>query len=246
VTSQQACYLYGIVSTEVPHPVGMTGVHDSNLEFVAHDGIAAVISALDVERPLGKHTDLLAHSRVLDALAAHGAVVPVRFGSVLPDRADVVPGVLKPGLARFRDLLDDLSGRVQFNLRARYDEQTVLTEVVTANPAIAKLREQTRGKPEAATYYARMRLGELVAHELAGLRKADSGVILDTLAPHTVAQSVRDGEGVDHLMYAAFLVDTAQRAAFEEAAESIAATLNGRATLQLTGPLAPYDFVTRE
>lgn len=246
MTASQACYVYGVIAAGASTPEGVTGLHEEAVELLEHDGIAAVVSAVDVERPLGKRTDLLAHSRVLDAFAASGAVVPIRFGSVLPDRSDVLTGLLKPGNARFRELLDELSGRTQFNLRAVYDEEVVLAEVVRENPAVAKLREQTRNQPEAATYYSRLRLGELVAQALTRKREAESEVILDALAPHSVAHSIREREGIDHLLDAAFLVDTEQRGPFEQAAEATAASLHGRARLRLVGPLAPYDFVAEK
>lgn len=246
MTASQALYVYGVVAAGASTPGDVTGLRETPVELLEHDGIAAVVSTVDVERPLGKRADLLAHGRVLDAFAARCAVVPIRFGSVLPDRSEVLAGLLEPGSARFRELLDELSGRVQFNLRARYDEEVILTEVVRENPAVAKLREQTRNQPEAATYYSRMRLGELVARAVARKREAESQVVLDALAPHSVAHSIRDGEGVDHLLDAAFLVETKQQEPFEQAAEATAASLHGRARLRLVGPLAAYDFVTEE
>src|SRR5690606_32558278 len=106
--------------------------------------------------------------------------------------------------------------------------------------------EQTRNQPEAATYYSRMRLGELVARAVARKREGERQVVLDSLAPHSVAHSIRDGEDVDHLLDAAFLVETKQQEQLEQAAEATAASLHGRARLRLVGPLAAYDFVTEE
>lgn len=237
-------YVYGVVTADAVVPDGLTGVAGQPVELVEHAGIAAVVSDVPPELPLAKRANLVAHSTVLDRIAAAQAVVPVRFGSVLPEGSDVVAGLLEPHGAQFRELLDELAGRRQFNVRGRYDEATVLTEVVAENPAIAELRRRTRGLPEAATYYDRMHLGERVARALADKREEDSRVILDALLPHAVTYRVRDGARIDHLVDVAFLVAADQHEAFDRAAESAAAALRHRATLQLVGPLAPYDFVS--
>lgn len=236
-------YVYGVVATGAVVPDGLAGVGGTPVELVEHDGIAAVVSDVPSERPLGRRADLVAHSTVLDGVAAAQAVVPVRFGSVLPDGPDVIAELLEPHAEQLRTLLNELADRKQFNLRGRYDEGTVLAEVVTENPTIAALRERTRGLPEEATYYDRMRLGELVARALAGKREADGRAILDRLLPHAVTYRVRDGGRIDHLVDAAFLVAADEQEAFDRAAESAAAEVRERATLQLVGPLAPYDFV---
>ena len=201
------------------------------------------MTVIDVERPPGRRKDLLAHSAVLDAVAAAGPVVPVQFGSVLPDSASVVEDFLDPDHDRFAELLEQLTGRTQFNLRATYNEAAVLAEVVAEDPEVAELRERTRDLPEEVGYGERVRLGELVASALEAKREHDAGILLDAVLPHVAAHNVRNGSGVDHLLDVAFLVDEDRREGFEEALESLAEAMHERARLQLFGPLAPYDFV---
>jgi hypothetical protein len=89
-------------------------------------------------------------------------------------------------------------------------------------------------------------MGELVAQALESKREADGKAVLDALLPHVVASRVLPGAGIDHLVDVAFLVDDDRRAAFEEAAEDVAASVAPRATVRLVGPVAPYDFVPEE
>jgi hypothetical protein len=196
-----------------------------------------------VDRPLGRGADVIAHSRVLDSFAAQGAVIPVRFGSVLADPSDVVDELLAPNAEQLREVLDDLAGMCQLTLQARYVEETVLSEVVEETPEIAELRAQTRDLPEDVSYPARVRLGELVARVMDSKRDLDGQAILDVLAPLAVEHRVRAGSGLDHLADIAFLVADERRNAFEDAAEELAAGFHGRARLRLMGPVAPYDFV---
>jgi hypothetical protein len=206
--------------------------------------VAAVVGPVDAEGRLGGRAEILAHGKVLDALVQHDAtVIPVRFGAVFEDDAQVVDAVLAEHEPDLLQTLEALRGRLQFTLRARYDEAVVLAEVVAENAHIAALRDATRGRPEEATYPDRVRLGELVAQALEAKREADGQLLVDTLAPHAVEVSVLTGSGVDHLARLAFLVDRDLVGRFEDRAEALAASMAPRARLALVGPVAASDFV---
>jgi hypothetical protein len=240
----QGLYVYGVVRDDPDRLAhGPAGVDDAPLELVPHDGLAAVVGVISLDRPPGRRKDLLAHTAVLDALAATGPVVPVQFGAVLPQVDDVLDGFLAPEAERFEHLLDELEGRTQFNVRGRYNQDAVLAEVVAEDREIATLRERTRDLPEEAGLGERARLGELVARALEGKREQDTATVLDVVLPHVAAYAPRAGAALDHMMEVAFLVDDDRRGAFEDALESVAEAMHERARLQLLGPMAPYDFV---
>ena len=227
-------------------PAGLRGLGEHDLTAIVEGDIAAVVQRVDTSRPLGTRADLLAHNAVLDALAGLGPVAPVRFGSVLEDAAAVVEELLGPYHDHFRQLLAELGGKAQFNLRVTYVEDVVLAEVVAENREIAELRERTRDQPEGAAYAERIRLGELVSQALDAKRAFDGDVVLDALVPFASAHRVREGGGLAHLLDVALLIPDSHRAGFEAVAEDLAATMSPRARLRLLGPLAPYDFVPED
>ena len=237
-------YLYGIVPADSPRPDDVLGHDDKPVHRIEHGSVAAVVGPPPQGRALGRRADLMTHSRVVNALAARVPVIPARFGSVLPGGNAVVEELLAPNAEYHTDLLEDLSGKAQFNLRAQYDEQAILAEVVAEDAQIAALREQTRKAAEEDLYGERVRLGELVAQALDAKRTVDAQTILDLVAPHTVEVATQEGGGLDHLLEASFLVDDEHRQTFESAAEDAASLMAGRARLRLLGPLAPYDFVS--
>lgn len=246
VQASSGCYLYGIAAADLTLPDDLSGIDGQAVGVVSLKGVAAVTSPLDVERLIARRADLVAHSRVLDAVAAAGPVIPVRFGSVMHNRSELMAEVLEPGYERFEAMLRDLAGHAQFTVRARYEEAQILSEVVAENPEIARLNSDTRDQPEQPQYRALVRLGELVAAALEEKRVADAERMLSSLEPFVAAVRVRGGAGIDQLVDAAFLVDNDRRAAFEQAAEQLAAEYAGRARLKLVGPSAPYDFVDPE
>jgi hypothetical protein len=242
------CYVYGIVPATSPggseRLAGeVTGVDGAEIELVEHGDLAAAVGIIRVERPPGRRADLVAHHEVLDALAARGAVVPVQFGSVLRDRQEVVDELLVPNQEHFATLLEQLTGRHQFNLRGRYLEEAVLAEVVAEDREIAHLRQRTRDLPEEAAYHERVRLGELVARALESKREVDAQIVLDAVLPLCTDHRVRPGGGVDHVLDVALLVDDDKRDRFEQTLEAVAEGVHERVRLRLMGPLAPYDFV---
>ena len=243
LTVDQGLFVYGVIEASARLPGGLTGLDDSRLQTVEHGRVAAVVAPMTLERPPGRRVDLLAYSGTLDAIAERVPVVPVQFGSVLPDEGSIVEELLAPGEATLSVMLEELQGRAQFTFQARYLEPVVLSEIVAADPEIRELRRLTRGLPETAAYGERVRLGELVARALEQKRLTDAQLLLDMVLPHTVAHVVRPGAGIERLLDASLLVDHDRRGMFEDALETLAEGVHERIRLRLMGPMAPYDFV---
>lgn len=237
-----AYYVYGVVRAEDRPPRGLSGLDDQPVELVGEGPLRAAVAHVAIERPPGRRKDLLAHSQVVDALAAAGPVVPVQFGSMLVDEAEVQQ-LLDDRTDTFLELLDWLQGREQLTLRASYHEEAVLAEVVAANPEIAALRQRTRDLPEDVSYPERVRLGELVSRAMEHKREQDVDVLLDSVLPYADAHVLRPGTGVEHVMDLALLVDRSRTPELEEHLEGLAEAVHERIRLRLVGPMAPYDFV---
>ena len=213
------------------------------VELVPSGGIAAVVREVDSSQVADRRAEVRAYSAILDEVAVREPVVPVRFGSVMPDRETVASELLAPQEAYLHELLQELRGRSQFNVRAVYDEEVVLAEVVASDPEIAELRARTRDVPADVGQAERVRLGELVARAMEHKRGHDGALLLEAVHPYVAAQTIREGNSLDHMLEASFLVDDSCRDDFEEALEAVAEAAHGRARIQLRGPLAPYDFV---
>ncbi|MFJ8622261.1 GvpL/GvpF family gas vesicle protein [Kitasatospora sp. NPDC093550] len=246
-TDGRACYVYGIVPADADTS-GLEGIGDppAPVRPLRHRGLAALVSEVVVDGPLGTAADLRGHARVLDTLAARGAVLPLRFGAVVRDAEAVTDELLAPNEEAFLDALQELRDTAQFTLRATYRQERVLREVLADREDIAGLREEVAALPEEATYYQRVRLGELIAGEIAARRESDTADALERLSPLAVAvraASAADAAG-DQAVSASFLVAKTSWTAFEAAAEELARDWAERTTMRLLGPLAPYDFAS--
>ena len=77
-------YVYAITdAAEIDD--GLTGLHDAPTETLECEGIGGVFSSHDQLEVPSDPELLWAHERVVDHLMEHGAVLPLRFGTVLND-----------------------------------------------------------------------------------------------------------------------------------------------------------------
>lgn len=236
-------FVYGVTRSDSTLPDDLTGLDGEVVRSVASGRVAAVITRVRIERPPGRGADLLAYNSVLDALAHQpGVVLPVRFGSVLPDEESAVVDFLAPDEEYFVDLLTSLEGRQQYMLQALYDEAQILAEVVEHEPEIARLRERTRDLPDDVGYGDRVRLGELVAAAVDQRRTADAEWLLEAVLPWADSHVARPVSGLERVLDVALLVQRERRQQFEERLEELAQDVHGRLRLRLMGPTAPYDF----
>ena len=240
-------YVYGISTSGAEVPPGLQGVGDpaSRVTLVRYRHIAAITSAISVTRPLGTAVDLRAHASVLNAMAALGAVLPMRFGGVLADREAVTAELLEPFHDEFAGHLERLDGHEQFTIKGKYVGDTALREVLMAEPDALRLREVLRSTDSEAYREDRIRLGEIVSRALDRKRSADTDALIGQLAPHAVAvaePAPAGTAGPGPAVRASFLVRRTRRSRFERAAEELGRRWDGRIRLRMVGPVAPYDF----
>ncbi|MEV4014676.1 GvpL/GvpF family gas vesicle protein [Nonomuraea angiospora] len=240
-----SAYVYGIVpeDVQVSDEARGVGTPPAPVRLVRHGKLGALVSEVAIDRPLGTPDDLVAHQQLLDATAAEVPVLPLRFGAVLTNREAVVDELLAPHHDEFVAALDELEGRAEFVVKGRYDERAVLMEVLNENVEAAQLRDEIRGKPEAATREARIRLGEVINQAISAKREADTQAVLDRLTPLSVFTVVRDPSHERDAVHLALLIENDRQGELEEAVEEYSRLWAGRIELDLRGPLAPYDFV---
>ena len=237
--TETAKYVYGVIRSEGASAPKGAGIDDEPVGLVAHGNVAALTSEVPAEFTEAGRAALLTHSRVLEEAMQGAVVLPMRFGVVLPDEQAIAERLLAPHEEELEAQLQAMDGKVEVTIKGIYDEEAVLREVLAENREIAELKRAIEGKPEAATYYERIRLGELVAAGLDERRAAAAPQIIDLLAP--LAVDVRVGEPVHERMAvnASFLVERAHLDEFDRAVDRVGAEQAGRIQLKYTGPLPP-------
>ena len=242
----QASYVYGVVRAgrqlAFSHPP--VGQPERPIRLVEVDDVAAIVSDVPSADVRASRETLTAHSGVLADALAGSPVLPMRFGVVLPDDDAVREHVIRPNYGELDRLLDDMDGRVELDVKAFYERDVLLREVIAENRDVARLREVTRRLPADATYYQRIELGQLVAAAIETKRQNDARAILTRLEPLAVATESDSNVAERVALKAAFLVDRGRLSEFDSALEEIAGELAGRMRFKSVGPLPPHSFVS--
>jgi hypothetical protein len=141
-------------------------------------------------------------------------------------------------------MLRSFDGRVEMAVSALYREDVVLGEVIAENREIERLRQAIQGKPADATYFERVRLGELVANAVDAKRAADAAQIVEALRPYATAFQQSDLLHERMVVNTAWLVERAGLDDFDAAVERVSSERAERMQFKLTGPLPPFSFVS--
>jgi hypothetical protein len=206
-------YLYAVCES-LPGTLRTLGVEDAPLQIEEVAGLGAVFSVhadLDVTPT---HTSLWAHEAVVDELLRAGTLLPLRFGTTLPD-VQVLRDILRRDHKRFHALLERVRGRVELAVRVGVPVETA---------------DGRDGRSYLRARLATQRAGEEAAQLLL--------VPLAALASATE----RSRPGADPVVKASYLVprDEVERFTVEvlELQER-----HPELSVSCTGPWAPYSFV---
>jgi hypothetical protein len=216
-------YAYGICEPAVAAPVlGRRGLGGATVRTLEHNGLAAVYSRRRSPRPRPTPELVLAHERVVEALMARGAVLPLRFGTQL-EHEDALASVLSERRDELLRSLERVRGKAELGLR-----------MIPEHPTHGGRASDTTGRGYL--------LERVHAH-----RRCEQAIreVHDPLAELSVANSIRRPFRPPAILVAAYLVDAERVATFRKRADQLA---QRQAAMQVlvTGPWPPYTFATEE
>ncbi|MGR6998027.1 GvpL/GvpF family gas vesicle protein [Yinghuangia aomiensis] len=232
-----ATYVYAIIPADDDLP-DVSGIGDppAPLRRIARGPVAAV--AGDAPPDLrARRRDVAAHHEVLSTLADRGPVLPLRFGAVLDDDAQVADHLEEQG-TRYAEALERLAGTAEFNVKAEFDLDTVLRDIVAADDGILAQRERAR---KSGVLDDQMRLGELVSNAVARRETEVRDLLLHRLADQAI--DMQTGPEVENVAAnLSFLVERANADSFRSAVQALEGNVGDGVWLRCTGPLPVYSF----
>ncbi|MGN6867266.1 MAG: GvpL/GvpF family gas vesicle protein [Solirubrobacteraceae bacterium] len=237
-----AQYVYGIVEATSTAPRGR-GIAGAPVRLISGDDVAALVSEIPANRLRLGREEVQLHARVLDRALARGPVLPMRFGVVMDDTDEVRGRLLDEHGPELRAQLTEMEGKVEIRIRATYDEQSLLREVLRERPEIATLRSSVAGRPQDASYYERIQLGELVAAAIERHREIDAHAIIDALSAQALAVVPGEPRHERVVLQASFLVERSRLGEFNAIVDEVADGYGGHIRFKYTGPLPPHSFV---
>jgi len=244
-------YVYAIIPSGDKVIFDAAGVDDDHDEVysVPYRDLGAVVSASSLvdyrrlKRDRAAHF-LVAHQRVVEAAMQALPVLPVKFGTVLPDKASV-RRLLAQGETLFHTTLKRFARLVQMEVIVLWNLQEVFKEISQEEP-IARLKAQMAARPPDETMAERVAVGQLVQASLERRRAA----LRDRLLPplREVASDLVINPLMDDSMVAnmALLVDEKGRGDLDQRLGLLDKESGGRLLFRCVGPLPPYSFATVE
>ena len=235
-------YVYGVAAAPCDAP-DRRGIDGARTRVLTGTDLCAVVATAEYDVVEAGRANLMAHSDVLQDVVAARTVVPMRFGTLLSDDDAVRGELLEARRAELGSLLRAVDGHVELSLKVYYVEDVVLSEILSTDRSIARLRETVKSLPDDASYFQRIRLGELVARELVRRRAADADAVATRLAPLANASEAEDERPELMVMKGSFLVSRDAIEEFRAAVDDLATASGGRMIFKLVGPIPPYSFV---
>jgi hypothetical protein len=216
-------YAYGICGHAVAATLlGRRGLGGARLRAVERGGLAAIYTRHRSLRPRPIPKLIVDHERVVEAIMASGAVLPLRFGTEFTNE-EKLANALADRRDEFLRSLERVRGKAEIGIRvtpehASCDHRTARS--TGRDYLLARAREQRRRRAAVHAVHA----------ELAALSRATF---------------VRQPPRPPAVFVAAYLVDHERGADFRLQAIQLARRREGLQT-SVTGPWPPYSFATQE
>jgi gas vesicle protein GvpL/GvpF len=237
-------YVYGIVQTKDHMNFGKIGIGGAGepVYTVNYLDIAAVVSKTPVAIFDPTRENALAHEHVIETVMKNHTIIPMSFGTVFRTDDDIRE-VLKGIYASLKDVLKQMSGKLEFGLKVNWDRDQIIEELKQHDEEIRRFHHEIIRKQLQSTYFARMQLGRMIDKALAERATQYVREIYEALRSVCVASRDNQPIGDKMIMNAAFLVDRSRESEFDSIVNKIAKKYGKRLKFKYTGPWPPYNFV---
>ncbi|MEI6622607.1 MAG: GvpL/GvpF family gas vesicle protein [Actinomycetes bacterium] len=238
-------YFYGVVRGEHAGPMaGVTAIDgEGEVYGIAHRELTVIVSDAHQQRYEVSRQHVRGHEAVVTALMDGYSVLPARFGSVR-DRNSIVDELLVAFYEPLHVQLEQVEGMMEVGLIVRWvDMAPVIAEIVADDPWLRAARR--RLAISRVSQNMRLDVGKRIEASLEAKRLAEADAIVAALAPLYAPDGVNrnDHSEEGRVLDAAFLVGRDKFEAFDDAVRAYDSGFEGRYTMEVGTPTAPYGFV---
>ncbi|MEO1238054.1 MAG: GvpL/GvpF family gas vesicle protein [Pseudomonadota bacterium] len=240
-------YLYGLMHPKVRDPAeavstveGVTGPVDCQTLDAGH----LVYGPHDGSEIRAKRRFLLAHARVLETAATSGTVLPMRFGMLADNLADVAELVLaqSDNIAQHFERLD---GTMEFGVRIAFSGDDALAHELKRHPDLLAERDRlARGSGHFQHAEFGRKLGEALERHRTDLQRK----LIAALKDDVVDLVVRPPETEFQVLNAHILIKSDAEGDVPAKLDALARSLDfapgTEPRIELVGPAPLYNFVS--
>jgi hypothetical protein len=243
-SQQEGRYVYGVIEAKEPLNFGKMGIGGLGeaVYTVHYNDISAVVSKTPVFIFDPTRENALAHEHVIETVMRSNTIIPMSFGTVFRTDDDIRE-VLRSIYASLKDVLRQMSGKLEFGLKVTWDRDRIIEEIKRENEDIRRFQQELTRKHLQSTYLARMQLGRMIEKAMTERSAEVVKSIYDSLRGICVASRDNKPIGDKMIMNAAFLIQKEKEGDFDAGVNQIAQKYGNRLTFKYTGPWPPYNFV---
>lgn len=263
--SELAYYVYCIAEKGAPAELSAQSLpsaieENTKLEWITVGGLAALSSRVPLasysEEKLAEHLSdaswtavrAMRHETVMEYVAKHTAVVPLRFGTIYLERAGV-ERMLKEKRNELADIIERLRGRVEWGVNVFCNRSTLIAAITSFSPLLQGMVEEAEQSSPGKAY--------LMKRKIDALREREAGNILGKIIDYIEAELAAEADDTKRLRVLkveatehgelkakfACLVEKSEFEDFRDVAEQLAGHYqNAGIRLELTGPWPCYNF----
>jgi hypothetical protein len=240
-------WLYSIIENRGKSKWDCLGIHGTSPVYtIAHGDFAAVVS----EEPMKKYPlvrdFLVNHQLVNEKVMGTQPVLPVRFCTIAESAEQILSEVLKKEtkVEEFRDTLNQIRSKSEYGLRAHWkDLNQVFLAISRDNPKVIEAKERILKLPERQRHMALIDVGHVVKEALEEKNAEVSKSLLEALTPYAIRFKQNSTLGDAALLNAAFLVEQARQAEFDNAVDALVEKYESQMQFKYVGPVPPFNFV---
>jgi hypothetical protein len=236
-------YIYAVLDADHGMPEGLpAGLSDAELELVVEGQVAAVVSGVKGKKIRPRRAHLKAHHGVISALMQTCTVLPMSFGIISDDVADVA-AFLRDHQELLLRQLGLVRGKVEIGLRVKIDVEDIFAWVVERSGELQATRDRYFAGGREPSREEKIELGRQFTAALDRMRVHTLETLREYIDPVCTELRTNDLRTEQEFANVAALVPRGAVADFEDAVARAAAPFEDAFVFNLTGELAPYSFV---
>ena len=170
-------YVYCLAEAGEKLSLGNIGIDGSEVYTIPAESLCAVVHDCPAEPYSSDDEEIIrrwviCHQEVVEtALSRFGAVLPMRFDTIIQDtdgvRAEdnIRRWLIEEG-DELHKKLDRLRGKQEYGVQIFWEPKTFASTLSSTNPDIGKLEEEIKSKPKGLAYMYKQRLEKLLKEEV--------------------------------------------------------------------------------
>lgn len=231
-------YLYGIIEANEEKELSLKGLYNRGVYTIPYNDISAVVSDSPLKIGVTKET-VFTHDKVIRAVMEKHTIIPIGFGTVALNKADVI-NILEKGYAEFKSTLKRIGNKLQFNVKALCNINKLFIEILNENQDIKKEWELVKNEQ---TESDKIELGKKVSIISNKKKEAYAKEVHNSLSNLHVNFIPNKFTDEKMLINTSFLIDKEKEKKWYEKIDELDDRYGDKVQVISVGPLPPYDFV---